>query len=373
MSREATLVRGGTRLTAVSSLVGAVIVIGGILLGPCLSSVAVVSASTTADRGPLSSNLSPHWSGWTQLSRGRAGILSMSCPTAAFCVGVDVPGDAYTYSDGVWSSPRLIPQQQRVADASVTTRPGSPSPTFDSVSCPSSNFCVTVDQLGNAYTYLGGSWEGPTSLYKGALYSVSCPSSAFCIAVDQAGAAWTYYNDVWSKTPEQVTTGGALYSVSCPTADWCMAVGQNGRAYSYGGQRWSTGTAVAKGGTPLYAVSCPTTGFCESVADTTVDGNQYGAYTYTYSKGKWSQPKRWPGSGIQAISCVTSRFCVAVGQSGTPDNQSQEAWTYAGGSWSNGYILSQGSSLLNIHTVACPTTTFCVAAGNLSRVYIYTA
>ncbi len=89
-------------------------------------------------------------------------------------------GDAYTYSDGTWSSGVQVSSGGGLAG----------------VSCASSSFCMAVDNSGNAYTYSDGTWSSADEVedYGGGAYSltgVSCPSSSFCIGVDNEAHEYT--------------------------------------------------------------------------------------------------------------------------------------------------------------------------------------
>jgi hypothetical protein len=64
-------------------------------------------------------------------------LNSVSCPTASFCMALDL-GDALTYSNGKWPAPVSI-------DPNGTT--------LNSVSCPTASFCMAVDQDGNSLSY----------------------------------------------------------------------------------------------------------------------------------------------------------------------------------------------------------------------------
>ncbi len=98
---------------------------------------------------------------------------------------------------GVLTGISVVADELPSAAAGVVTGPitwGSPtlvdpshSPT--SVSCPSSTFCVTVGDSGNALTWNGSSWSSRVSIDPNETTSVSCRSSSFCVAVDVAGFA----------------------------------------------------------------------------------------------------------------------------------------------------------------------------------------
>jgi hypothetical protein len=63
---------------------------------------------------------------------------------------------------------------------------------FSGVSCPTSTFCVAVDNVGNVITSsnpTGGKADWKVTKVDGRnyLYGVSCPSTTFCVAIDGIG------------------------------------------------------------------------------------------------------------------------------------------------------------------------------------------
>ena len=72
----------------------------------------------------------------------------------------------------------------------------------------------------------GGTWTSPIGIDSGTqLNGVSCPTSSFCVAVDNNGQGFTYTGSAtnWARTtidPNQ----DELNSVSCPSTTFCVAV-----------------------------------------------------------------------------------------------------------------------------------------------------
>jgi len=143
------------------------------------------------------------------------------------------------------------------------------------VSCPSTSFCVAVDEKGNALTYNGSAWSAPSAIdgSNGNLSSVSCASASFCVAVDVAGNARTYNGSAWSS-PSDINGSNELTSVSCPTSAFCVAVNGSGSVFTYNGSSWSSPSDI-NGRSAFLSVSCPSASFCATVA---AGGN---AFTYT--------------------------------------------------------------------------------------------
>jgi len=217
------------------------------------------------------------------------------------------------------------------------------SNTLEAVSCPTSSFCMAVDNKGNALKYNGTSWSTPASIDGTQwLDSVSCPSSSLCIAVDKRGYETTYNGTSWS-TPSDIDSNKVITSVSCPTSAWCMAVDSSGRALTYNGTSWTSAASI-DGTNALESVSCPTTTFCAAV-----DGT---SNTLTYNGTSWTVDTNADhGFVIKSVSCPTATFCIAVDAAG-------EALTYNGTSWSSRVDINGGFAL---DGVSCATPTMCEA------------
>ncbi len=215
-------------------------------------------------------------------------VLSVSCSTAYFCASATSSGDAYTYNGTSWAGP-------------TTVTAGGTS--LDSIACiTSTSTCVGVDSAGNAYVYSGG-WAGPTTVTSGgtSLSSVSCTSTSFCMAVGTNGDAYIYDGTSWTAGS---SVGIDLSSVSCTSTSFCMAVGTNGDAYIYDGTSWTANSVDNTAG--LTSISCPVVKFCAGVDS---KGN-----VVIYNAGNWSAPQLIDGSGtlsMESISCPSAAFCAA--------------------------------------------------------------
>src|SRR5664280_1959139 len=160
------------------------------------------------------------WSAPTKVSS--SGLLSVSCPTTAFCAGVDSSGYAWRYDGASWSL---------WASLSFGTF-------LTSVSCRTSSFCVAVGAGGNAFTYNGVSWSAFSTFSFAQLNAVSCPTTSFCVAVDSNDYAFTYNGISWSSG-SQLPTTHRLNSVSCATASFCVVVDGVGNAFESAGSTWT--------------------------------------------------------------------------------------------------------------------------------------
>lgn len=124
-----------------------------------------------------------------------------------------------TYNGSTWSAPASI----------------DPTRSLSSVSCPSASFCLTVDINSHFVTYERGSWSPPAGLVIEQLSSVSCPSASFCAAVNN-GYGWApmYDGSTWGPNPmSSLKVGAGLRSVSCSSAVFCATVDDAGEAFLY--------------------------------------------------------------------------------------------------------------------------------------------
>jgi hypothetical protein len=160
----------------------------------------------------------------------------VDCPTSSFCVFIGT--EAHNLGGGSFNWENAV----------VTlTNPVEPSPSFThhfigdrtflrALSCPTSSFCLAVDEEGNDLVSTApatAAWEShfinPNGgQYDSALFDVSCPSEEFCAAVGNP------FDVLTSKQPfggEENWAGAYIYSneiLSCPSSSLCLAAaGEN--------------------------------------------------------------------------------------------------------------------------------------------------
>ncbi len=109
------------------------------------------------------------------------------------------------------------------------------------LSCPSATFCVALDLNGNAFTFDGTRWSRPRHIDPtGFPAAVDCLSDTFCLAVDRAGRALLFDGDRWIAT-DRVSgrqPGGRSRASRRPSA-WRSTF--SNRAYTFDGTTWSAG------------------------------------------------------------------------------------------------------------------------------------
>jgi hypothetical protein len=351
--------------------------------GNAFSAPATASVETTPNPSALTYG-SP-----TQLVGPQGQPTGLSCPTATFCVAVDLRGAALVFDGTSWSSP-------------VQTAKGRP---LLSVSCSSPSFCVAGAVDGKVLTYDGSNWSSPTATPLDAVTAVSCSSPTSCLAYDSIasshfdGTSWSpkvalpadsspvvhtlacltatlcvapslSFNDdtgepsggilTWNGTswsaPITVVSGSALIALSCPSTTVCLATDFDGRVIRYNptGKAHTTST-VTSGTDPLAALSCvPATTTCVAIS---VNGE-----AYRYNGTTWShQVNVGPHDPIQVLSCASATTCVALDPDGYSISYSS--------TWASPVMADpeQGFPL----DVSCATATACTAIDNLGHLYAY--
>ena len=211
-------------------------------------------------------------------------LTGVSCPTVDLCVAVDGNGNVVTSNKPARAG----------ADWLVSHVDGN---FLSAVSCPSSSLCVAVDIVGNVVTSsnpTGGSGAWGVAHVDGSscvvtetgapcyLSSVSCPTVDLCVAVDESGSVVTSTKPTGGAAAWEVTNlnNGGLYDpyslhsgVSCPTSRLCFGVGNDSDARGFeisstdptgGSTAWTR--TIHIGGSILNSVSCPSSSLCVAVS-----------------------------------------------------------------------------------------------------------
>jgi hypothetical protein len=167
-------------------------------VGPTHTAVAA-TPQPSASASP--SSAAPAWTA-TTLNNETNNLVSVSCPTTQLCVAVDDGGDAVTSTNptggaSAWS----------IVDVDESN-------SINAVSCPTATLCVAVDNAGQVLISTNPSGGAATwtaidvdSDYD--LDGVSCPGVSLCVAVDEEGYVVT------SNAP----TGGASAWKAVPGID----------------------------------------------------------------------------------------------------------------------------------------------------------
>jgi hypothetical protein len=210
------------------------------------------------------------------------------------------------------------------------------------VSCPTTSFCVVVDNQGNVISTkdpTGGAkeWSKPvkadaTQAVSGGMAGfsgISCVSTALCVGVDNASGVVTSTNptgpaSAWTVSP--LPNAPALTSVSCASLTRCVLGGST----------------------------------------------RYYAFNPTGGVSAWHSAGATDGV-LQSMTCVTVKLCVGVGYGDTTTGLASATGTPTGPAtgWINTTVntmIPTGFSQL-LDSVSCPGTTFCVAVDGADNVF----
>ncbi|HEY2579679.1 MAG TPA: hypothetical protein VGI74_25495 [Streptosporangiaceae bacterium] len=306
--------------------------------GNALSAVSCVSASfceavgSHGNRMGVGANLAETWNGstWknqpTPSPQGQFGPTSndlegVSCVSTSFCEAVGNGPNGM--SAELWNG----------TSWTVQNRPGSGGVQGQSVSCPSTGFCMSSDAFGRVDTWNGSSWSAGTDVPGfSKVGSLSCVSASFCEVVGfgpsgENAAVWN--GSTWTAQPTAGGTSEDLISVSCRTATSCEAVGElfnEGSpltlAETWNGSTWAVQPTPAPSGavsSTLNSVSCAAANACTAVGDTQPSSTvPLHTLAEVWDGTTWSL-RSTPNRGVQqnilnAVSCGASLMCTAVGQ-----------------------------------------------------------
>ena len=213
------------------------------------------------------------------LFSGPSGLGVVSCSSSAFCVAGDSLGHALVFTGHRWSEPQLIESRAATQKAQLYG-----TADMSALSCPLPTFCAAVTVSGRPSVYDGRSWTTRPTLEDNVaelvaqhdalpvVTSVSCPTAEFCVAVDPIGDAVVYDGSSWSD-PVTIDSASAatgsrngLSSVSCSSPQFCMAVDGHGSAVAFNGTSWAAPVSI-DASLGLAKVSCAGPEFCGALDD----------------------------------------------------------------------------------------------------------
>ena len=306
-----------------------------------LSCSSATNCVATDARGYSSTFDGDSWSTPTRIDEAAnfpmvTGLLSCApSRSVAFCIGMNSFGTSYRFSAGRWSASEVV---------DVSNGPAA-------VSCPSTDFCMSVEgQSGKANVFDGSSWTETTigaRTILGGQTTVSCTSLQFCITGDTMGRVFIFNGKTWSKPI--ALSGDPFVGVSCASATFCMAIDSSAKTFSYDGSTWmSGGDSFPTSGQRPAGISCTARTFCIVVGVsgkyTRFDGINWSPLTSLYPR-----VPNWPVD-LGALSCVSSSFCILLGSGG-------RVMRYDGMSW---YIQPSVTNVANFVSVSCTSEQMCV-------------
>jgi hypothetical protein len=341
----------------------------------------------------------------------QSGLYSVACPSATTCVAV---GQYYSPTAGA-DQGLLVTGSGTSWAAAKAPLPSNAGDSFygtglQSVACASTSVCVAVggyfdssgDAQGMLVTGSGTSWsatEAPlppnAATYPDvAFQSVACPSTTVCVAVgwyyDSSnvthGLLETGSGTTWTATEEPLPPNAAaipstiLQSVSCPSTTSCVATGQyadssgatRGLLVTGSGTTWTAteeplpATGASPSGIPP-SVACPSTTSCVVAGEYLLPPSYSEGMLVTGSGTTWTATEAPPlnassDAGLQSVACPSTTSCVASGFDATDGllvTGSGTTWTAT-----EAPLPPDASSSLGLQSVACPSTISCVATGS---------
>ena len=233
-------------------------------------------------------------------------ITGISCPTTTWCMAVDDAGNVMHYSSGAWSKPLLVdPGSKAVGDVGDGSWYG--------VSCPSVGWCMAVSYDDGYSIYSNGSWSRPkVSGGSGAGTGVSCTSKSFCAVAELHEGASFYIAGRWTNTENDLSGLQSSTPISCAGAKvapvFCMEVDNDGEySDTTDDVNWSHVHRIDRqAGTDTASVSCLAADFC--VAGFEQDNRPAG-----WNGTSWTAASAWDASdhaGTPAVSCTGEQNCA---------------------------------------------------------------
>jgi len=268
----------------------------------------------------------------------------------------------------------------------MTIYPGN---AIRAVSCPTTGFCAAAGPQGHLFTSTDptGPAEAWSEVRMGLdathMNGISCPGPSLCVVVGQNGRIVTSTDPTAGAAAWTITRLNEpfdLRGVSCPTTTLCVAVGLEGNILSStnpagGPTAWDVAGQPA-GERQLNGVSCPTASLC-------VTGNPGQMLTSTApagGTGAWKAVAAGSGLPVTAASCASARACMAVTNNADVITSTDPTGGVLSWSFENviaHWILPNGDENPNGDTnamwgVSCPSTEFCIAAGQGRKVIVST-
>jgi hypothetical protein len=346
---------------------------------PLLLALAAL-ASPTMVAGAHAATASPITWGARQPVDTTDGLGSVACPTTSLCVAGSGAVDPTVHADDGTIRIATTSTPQTAGSWTLTDVPvaGPNGGGLVSMSCPAARLCVGVDGYGHVLSSTnptGGTAAWHVDTYTGAgnhgrrFTSVSCPTVARCVAIDGDGPAVlttaTPASGNWSVSSTSTTWA----HVSC-TATFCAATS--------GANVWTTTTPAAGAGSWTRAAVVPSSG--GGIAMGTLSGvaclpsgcvvtDSGGAFE---SSGTWSSSHPLDGAAtwtradnpqMDQITCVqgaVTGLCAAWTRYGAYVDATA-APTGASTDWVTTADVADASVNDHVADVSCPTISVCVA------------
>ena len=182
------------------------------------------------------------------------------------------------------------------------------------------------------------------------------------------------------QAPVSLGTTGYFEDVSCSSATECTAVGTKEEGATAFVQRWNgtewSSQAPAKPAeavkTAFTGVSCPSSSACYAVGQYTKKAGKWIILIEAWNeKEGWKVEEEIPNpeatqSFLEDISCSSASECTAVGwyqNAGPPETSKTLALRWNGTEWSSQESENPTSNSIQLTSVSCVSSTFCMATG----------
>ena len=130
-----------------------------------------------------------HWKKYKDVDSSSGGLESVSCGSPKSCWAADGQGFFLHFDGRRWSAPAIEdpPPAGGYSNVAVT------------LSCPTASFCLAVDINGAALVWQHGKWSRRFPQGVDTFERVTCTTSLFCMAGEHSGRALSWYRGQWSK------------------------------------------------------------------------------------------------------------------------------------------------------------------------------
>jgi hypothetical protein len=363
---------------------------------------------------PWKATEAPLPAGAASLGPGPGGLP----PTALACASVSVCAAARSYLDSAGNQQGLLLTRSgalwKAVNAPVPVGAGAnPTVTLTAMACPSVGVCVVTGSYVNSarlpkgllLTRSGTSWTaveaplpaGASADDQASLAAVACPSASSCVAVGRytagtgalvltrAGTSWKAAQAPLPPGASATDPQAALYAVACPSVSACVAIGSyldsqghlQGLLLTGWGTKWTAAKAPLPGtsspGGDVTAVACPSASLCVAAGLYVDSSDQIQGLLLTGWGTRWAAKKAPlppdasnPEPSLNSVACPTMTFCVVAGDYNSTSGPSGLILTGSGTSWTAAKApLPAGATggVRLLSAVSCPTAASCIAVG----------
>ena len=225
---------------------------------------------------------------------------------------------------------------------------------LQAISCPTSGFCVAVDDRANAIVYRTGHWSAASVALGQSLSTVSCVSPTFCVAGGSYGVD-IFQNGAWSAPSGPGVNSQTLSDVSCVSASFCAGSAAD-LLYVFRNGHWSATQFNSYDQAFITAVSCTSANFC-AASITSFGAPATTRFSY-WNGTRWSTPGQSMSISAEEITCGAPSMCLVSSGGNTVER-------FDGTSW------SPLSAPLPVQSVVCRSSSFCVAGNNQGGIAVY--